>query len=91
MRFVPVPTMADMNVFHPTRYASVAEDSGRNLSTTERPQKPLYNLGFQYKLHLDICIFSSGADGTKIQAELQIWCAESLEGGKIRNQMGSHR
>lgn len=90
MRFVPVLTTADMNVFHPTRDASVAEHS-KNISTTGRPKSLCIIWVFSRNCHFDICIFSFSAEGTKIQAEVQILCAESLERDKIRNQMGSHR
>jgi len=91
MRFVPVPTTANTNVFHPTRDVSVAEHSRKILSTTERPKSLCIIWGFSTNCHFDICIFSSSADGTKIYAEVQFWHAESLEGDKIRNQMGNHR
>ena len=70
MRFVPVLTTADTNVFHPTRVASEAECSRKNLSTTERPKSLCIIRVFGTNCHFDIRIFSSSADGTKIDAEV---------------------
>lgn len=91
VKFVTVLTTVDMNGFHPTRDASVAEHSRKNLSTSERPKSPCIIWIFSTNCHFNIYISSSNADGTKIHAEVQLWCAESLEGDNIRNQMGSHR
>lgn len=61
MRFVPIPTIASINVFHPRRNASVAEHSRKNLCTV---------WVFNTYYHFDICIFSSSADGAKIHTEV---------------------
>lgn len=72
MRFVPVRTTSDMNVFHPAREASVAEHLRKNLSATERPKASCIIWVFSTNRHFDICIFSSSVNGTKIQTEVQI-------------------
>lgn len=69
MRFVPIQTIADMNVFHPARDASGAE----HLSQYHRETQSLCIISvFSTNCHFDICIFSSSANGTKIQTKVQI-------------------